>query len=384
MYAFTSQMPVAVVIPTNGQKTATDRQQEEAQVVFPSTDDTGIEISDISIVIVFNGLHHFVGTKRPQPNFKDGIAEVIGHLQQARVICDNLRAEDKSVKSVVSTTAQTAATIAYNLERLFKPPAPVPESASGDQPAPKKARLLPLSDTQDEEVIAWKTSLTRDGQTSMTTLHCHCGLKAHNKAQLQQHKEDVHAGGNWACSYPECPTVCTGKYPEKSLRKHVRNMHLNEYLYWCKYCTDYGKDQRHLVINHMFTVHGMGQELPCRNFQCSKMFPSLHSLKEHEKYCSKGKQFTCHFCCRLYKRVKNMKAHIKALHLEDSSGKLLCTACGKSYESKTSYTAHYTNNQCIKMIIPGVVEDQNEEEDEEEEEEGDGEDPETAEFSEFS
>ena len=58
-------MPVAVVIPTNGQKTATDRQQEEAQVVFPSSDDTGIEISDISIVIVFNGLHHFVGTKRP-------------------------------------------------------------------------------------------------------------------------------------------------------------------------------------------------------------------------------------------------------------------------------------------------------------------------------
>ena len=79
-----------------------------------------------------------------------------------------------------------------------------------------------------------------------------------------------------------------------------------------------------------------------------------------------------------------MKAHIKALHLEDSSGKLLCTACGKSYESKTSYTAHYTNNQCIKMIIPGVVEDQNEEEDEEEEEEGEGEEGETAGFSDFS
>ena len=79
-----------------------------------------------------------------------------------------------------------------------------------------------------------------------------------------------------------------------------------------------------------------------------------------------------------------MKAHIKALHLEDSCGKLLCTACGRSYESKTSYTAHYTNNQCIKMIIPGVVEDQNEEEDEEEEEEGEGEEGEGAEFSEFN
>ena len=39
------------------------------------------------------------------------------------------------------------------------------------------------------------------------------------------------------------------------------------------------------------------------------------------------------------------------------AGKLLCTACGRTYESKTSYTAHYTNNQCLKMIIPGMIED---------------------------
>ena len=78
-----------------------------------------------------------------------------------------------------------------------------------------------------------------------------------------------------------------------------------------------------------------------------------------------------------------MKTHIKALHLEDSAGKLLCTACGKSYESKTSYTAHYTNNQCIKMIIPGICEDQSDD-DEEEGDEEEGEDTETPEFSEFS
>ena len=39
------------------------------------------------------------------------------------------------------------------------------------------------------------------------------------------------------------------------------------------------------------------------------------------------------------------------------AGKLLCTACGRTYESKTSYTAHYTNNQCLKMIIPGMIQD---------------------------
>ena len=44
------------------------------------------------------------------------------HLEQAMVICDNLKAQDESVKGVVATTAKTSASIAYNLERLFKPP----------------------------------------------------------------------------------------------------------------------------------------------------------------------------------------------------------------------------------------------------------------------
>ena len=52
-----------------------------------------------------------------------------------------------------------------------------------------------------------------------------------------------------------------------------------------------------------------------------------------------------------------MKSHIKNIHLTTGTGKLLCTTCGRTYESKTSYTAHYTNNQCLKMIIPGMIED---------------------------
>ena len=50
-----------------------------------------------------------------------------------------------------------------------------------------------------------------------------------------------------------------------------------------------------------------------------------------------------------------MKAHIKNMHMTTGTGKLLCTACGRTYESKTSYTADYTNNQCLKMIIPGMI-----------------------------
>ena len=47
-------MPVAVVIPTGNCKTATDRSAEEAQILFPNLDDTGLDIAEFSIVIVFN------------------------------------------------------------------------------------------------------------------------------------------------------------------------------------------------------------------------------------------------------------------------------------------------------------------------------------------
>ena len=128
-------MPVAVVTPTNSSK-------KEAQILVPSMEDTGLDISCIYIVIIYNGIHHFIGTRKPQSTFKDGVTDVISQLQQARVICDNLKAEDESVKGVVATTAKTAASIVYNLERLFKPPVPQlqPKGAEAFQAEPLSKR----------------------------------------------------------------------------------------------------------------------------------------------------------------------------------------------------------------------------------------------------
>ena len=78
----TQQMPCAVVHPTNHTKTSIDREAEEAKVIFPNLKDTGLDLNDIPIVIVHNGLHHFVGAQYPQPTFKDSILDVCHHLQQ--------------------------------------------------------------------------------------------------------------------------------------------------------------------------------------------------------------------------------------------------------------------------------------------------------------
>ena len=354
-------MPCAVVHPTNYTKTSTDREAEEAKVIFPNMKATGLDLNDIPIVIVHNGLHHFVGAHYPQPTFKHGILDICQHLQQARFIADSPKVKDEVVHGVVTTTAKTVTTLAYNLERLFKPPtgdelaAAAAAREQGTQPPAKRVR----HHFNDGDIIEYENAITRDGTTSMTNLHCSCGVRKDNKKLLKEHIDRNHnaeTGDVWRCAYTGCKTVCKGLNPEKTLRKHVTNQHLGEWLYWCKYCTSYGKDQRHLVVNHIYRFHGLGQQLPCRNMGCQKMFPSFQSLKDHEQFCQQGKKYTCQFCTRKYKRVKNMKTHMKNMHLE-TGGKMLCSYCGRSYESLTAYKAHYNQNLCIKEIVPGMIED---------------------------
>ena len=76
----------------------------------------------------------------------------------------------------------------------------------------------------------------------------------------------------------------------------------------------------------MLSVHGMGQQLPWGNIGCNKLFPSMQSLKEHEQFCREGKKYTFDFFHRMYKGIKNMKSHIKSMHLTTGQGKLLCAA----------------------------------------------------------
>ena len=59
---------------------------------------------------------------------------------------------------------------------------------------------------------------------------------------------------------------------------------------------------------------------------------------------------------------------------------MLCFYCGRSYETLTSYKVHYTNNLCMEVIVPGIIEDvedpqadpeDHQDEESEEDEEGD-------------
>ena len=116
--------------------------------------------------------------------------------------------------------------------------------------------------------------------------------------------------------------------------------------------------------------HKLGVSVPYTKLGCSKMFSSIVSRDRHQKYCVVDKDFKCQYCKKKYKREGNLKKHNQVVH-QKVGIMYLCNLCQKSYQSKTTYSAHYRNNQCYPVEeAPADVEEE-EEDDDGEGEEGD-------------
>ena len=57
----------------------------------------------------------------------------------------------------------------------------------------------------------------------------------------------------------------------------------------------------------------------------------------------------------LHKKIQKSKEY-EDPH-QEYAHRMLCSYCGRSYEFLTSYKAHYNQNLCIKVIVPGMIED---------------------------
>ena len=70
------QFPIGVVVPNNKGSSAKDGQQDEAELHFPLDTDIGKPVSDIPIIVVYNGFNHYCATKPIKPTFKDGVKDL--------------------------------------------------------------------------------------------------------------------------------------------------------------------------------------------------------------------------------------------------------------------------------------------------------------------
>ena len=76
------------------------------------------------------------------------------------------------------------------------------------------------------------------------------------------------------------------------------------------------------------------------------------------KHYGVKKTLNCPHCKRVYKRESNLKKHMDLIH--EKKGDLY------SYQSSTTYRAHYENNQCYptENAPKDIVEDDNDKEEE--------------------
>ena len=338
-----------------------ERGEDPTNIVFIDNEDVGLNLEEVPIVVIYNGQDHYVGSRCCIPSFKDELLRMSQLMQQARIIGDKLQdhCQDNSVLNTIKSVSGSLAQGAYAVEKIFSPPTPDELAsqavlAESGQPPSKKSRTTPKP-----------TSMTRTGKSQLTNLYCNCGQKFATRAEVTTHESEHKKAGVWPCYACES-TSKTGK----AARKHYRNKHLGEYLYWCQYC-DFGRDKKYLVENHMLKEHGDGQAVPCR--LCSKMFPSKTSMELHEQYCGKLKCLRCNFCNRKYKRKSNLLKHHKNIH-SIHQGKYKCS-CGREYETRDSYVKHYDGNCYNLLPVPHPVdrdepdvEDQHDIEEEDEEE----------------
>ena len=73
---------------SNKVPSAKNRQEDEVEMHFPLDTDIGTPVSDIPIMIVYNGFNHYAATKPLKTTFKDGVKELIALFCSARVLCD--------------------------------------------------------------------------------------------------------------------------------------------------------------------------------------------------------------------------------------------------------------------------------------------------------
>ena len=322
------------------------RDVDEAFAMIPHPSDEGRPLNDFPIVVVSNGIDHFVGTISTQPTFTQGIDQLCSLLQQARLVAHNLEDSCEDGKLFVDI-AQGLTEYSDNCQKLVKPSQESDEE-DDTEPLSKKPR-------KDATVTKKRETFT------LTKKHCHCGQFFQSTKEKKVHIKQAHTGNKWKCTYVE---GCSESYENgKSLKRHIKCDHLKEFNHNCWFC-DYGRDQEALVLSHMVTDHQQEKKFPCTKEICAfsprKVFPTGKHRDQHEKYCGVSKQFECSYCGKKFARMNNKNYHEQWKHLHSAKG-WECQECGKHYKSKASYKYHYTIGNCYSLVM-----EQNEEEDDKE------------------
>ena len=308
------QIPMCLILPTEEQPTAKNRDIPACHITFPKDGDCGIPPKDIPISVIFNGFDHYVGTRPKKASFKDGLDDIIEGLNNCMAISSDLirSTENHAIKQLLNLFNAT------NKENIYT-----------------MAKLFDFSDTSID-VTPKPKERTRRGTSSFKPNQCPCGIIKESPEHLLAHIQRRHSQDNWYCSVEGCKSE-KGCKSKKAQKLHFKTLHLKEFSHYCLYC-NFGRHEEGLVLSHMAKVHQAPKEHKCSI--CSKEFPSVQHLKRHVAICGSDKIHICQYCEKRFMHQQNLQNHIQVAH-EKTKEKYKCNLCGKEYSSKESYMGHY-------------------------------------------
>ena len=115
------QMPLCVVTPLDFKRTSKARDMDEATVFFPYDKDFGLDLSDIPLFLVFNGIDHYCSVQPLKKNFKDGTRTLYELLSKARALSDTLAQSTESgiVKGIFQKASKNSMASLYSVDKLM-------------------------------------------------------------------------------------------------------------------------------------------------------------------------------------------------------------------------------------------------------------------------
>ncbi|XP_072044400.1 uncharacterized protein [Amphiura filiformis] len=167
----------------------------------------------------------------------------------------------------------------------------------------------------------------------------HSGLAKEHKAKLGVAKEHK----SYVCQI--CGLVLK---TARSLENHLLR-HEGLKAFKCSECDKCFIDKKSLTRHKV--VHADAKNVICE--VCGKAFFLLEQLKKHCIVHSE-RAYQCEYCSYRAKRLKDLKAHTRKIHVE-SSLKCTCDVCGLTFLSAPACTKHKKKHQCGSDLAEALL-----------------------------
>ena len=345
---------------TGLQKTVTIESGHD--VMFFNTDlGSKLEKKSLSLVLAYNGIHHFTPTRLCTMEELNDFA-----VQELKALCSAAldKAGEINVDTFTDIQKDLLLKVVASMDDATKGLPTLGAKAKSGSAARKSVKGLPFI-SPPRVTRSTSRSPTVTDEASVPPPESHISVSssessppppdvdvisvsssAAEKSATETSESDIELDPRKLyCNQDPCTN--RGFSRKKTFDQHVRNFHLGIYNYHCQQCP-YKVDSKSIYKTHLKRMHQISEEgIEFKCDVCLKIFGGQNLLSKHkllqscsapgEKKCIKN--FHCSKCTRKYMTSGALLIHMKVRH----SGKKLrhkCQQCKKRFGDRSSLLAH--------------------------------------------